>query len=191
MRARCNFVEQHYRGPMIDVGIGSGAFIEARRNRATYGYDVNPAGVEFRRETVAELNADLFRPELLREKIAQPDACAGIVDARAPNPGQPWPEQFELRNPRRHYAWCSHKTCRDAGRGKTEPINALPEQHHPRRAPPLTPSHVETPTLRPVASRGRIGAALRIDALKLGRGLISLGVALAGGETTNRTAAAR
>jgi Methyltransferase domain len=47
MQARCNFVEQHYRGPLIDVGIGSGAFIEARRarQRTTYGYDVNPAGL--------------------------------------------------------------------------------------------------------------------------------------------------
>jgi hypothetical protein len=49
MRARHNFVEQHYRGPLIDVGIGSGAFVELRTNRGrpTYGYDVNPAGVEW------------------------------------------------------------------------------------------------------------------------------------------------
>jgi hypothetical protein len=47
MQARCNFVEQHYRGPLIDVGIGSGAFIEQRRarGRTTYGYDINPAAV--------------------------------------------------------------------------------------------------------------------------------------------------
>jgi hypothetical protein len=47
MQARCNFVEQHYRGALVDVGIGSGAFIEARRSRhrTTYGYDVNPAGL--------------------------------------------------------------------------------------------------------------------------------------------------
>ena len=47
MQARCNFVEQHYRGALVDVGIGSGAFIEARRSRhrTTYGYDVNPAGI--------------------------------------------------------------------------------------------------------------------------------------------------
>jgi len=49
MQARVNFVEQHYRGTLIDVGIGSGAFIEARRarRRTTYGYDVNPAGIEW------------------------------------------------------------------------------------------------------------------------------------------------
>src|SRR5262245_55278885 len=41
MQARYNFVEQHYRGTLIDVGIGSGAFIELRqdRRRPTYGYD--------------------------------------------------------------------------------------------------------------------------------------------------------
>ena len=49
MRARFNFVEQHYRGTLIDVGIGSGAFIELRheRRRTTYGYDVNPAGLRW------------------------------------------------------------------------------------------------------------------------------------------------
>jgi hypothetical protein len=47
MQARLNFVEQHYRGTLIDVGIGSGAFVELRngRRRTTYGYDVNPAGI--------------------------------------------------------------------------------------------------------------------------------------------------
>jgi hypothetical protein len=49
MRARFNFVERHYRGPLVDVGIGSGAFVELRcqRGRTTYGYDVNPAGIEW------------------------------------------------------------------------------------------------------------------------------------------------
>lgn len=43
MRQRVQFVEQHYRGPLVDVGIGSGAFID-RRMRPTFGYDINPAG---------------------------------------------------------------------------------------------------------------------------------------------------
>jgi Methyltransferase domain len=49
MQARLEFVEQHYDGTLIDVGIGSGAFIELRREhgRATYGYDVNPAGISW------------------------------------------------------------------------------------------------------------------------------------------------
>ena len=52
MRARVEFVERHYRGPLIDVGIGSGAFIELRRERrrTTYGYDVNPAGIAWLEE---------------------------------------------------------------------------------------------------------------------------------------------
>ena len=49
MRARCDFVEQHFRGTLIDVGIGSGAFVTARRarKRTTYGWDVNPAGLRW------------------------------------------------------------------------------------------------------------------------------------------------
>jgi len=49
MRARCDFVERHFDGALIDVGIGSGAFIEARiaRRKMTYGYDVNPAGIQW------------------------------------------------------------------------------------------------------------------------------------------------
>jgi hypothetical protein len=46
MQARVDFVEQHYQGPLVDVGIGSGAFVELReRTRNTYGFDVNPAGI--------------------------------------------------------------------------------------------------------------------------------------------------
>lgn len=49
MRARCEFVEKHYRGVLVDVGIGAGAFVERRRadGRSTYGYDVNPAGIKW------------------------------------------------------------------------------------------------------------------------------------------------
>jgi len=49
MQGRVNFVEQHWQSTLIDVGIGSGAFVELRRARGqtTYGYDVNPAGVRW------------------------------------------------------------------------------------------------------------------------------------------------
>ena len=52
MQARFNFVEQHYRGTLVDVGIGSGAFVELRRGRGrtTYGYDVNPVGINWLEE---------------------------------------------------------------------------------------------------------------------------------------------
>lgn len=44
-RARIQMVARHYHGPVLDVGIGSGQFVETRPN--TRGYDVNPAGVEW------------------------------------------------------------------------------------------------------------------------------------------------
>jgi Methyltransferase domain len=51
MAARVAFVAQHYQGPLIDVGIGSGAFVDLRRHsrpmRPTFGYDVNPCGIEW------------------------------------------------------------------------------------------------------------------------------------------------
>ena len=49
MRARCDFVEQHYQGALIDVGIGCGAFVELRlaRGLPAFGYDVNPAGIRW------------------------------------------------------------------------------------------------------------------------------------------------
>jgi hypothetical protein len=52
MQARVDFVEQYYQGSLlIDVGIGSGAFVELRqRTRRTYGYDVNPAGIRWLKE---------------------------------------------------------------------------------------------------------------------------------------------
>jgi len=51
MMARCDFVDWHYQGTLVDVGIGSGAFIERRSaQRTTWGYDVNPAGVKWLEE---------------------------------------------------------------------------------------------------------------------------------------------
>jgi len=52
MQGRVNFVDLHYQGTLIDVGIGCGAFIALRNARKglTYGYDVNPAGIEWLNE---------------------------------------------------------------------------------------------------------------------------------------------
>ena len=53
MHGRINFVDLHYQGTLIDVGIGSGAFVELRNVRKgfpTYGYDVNPAGIQWLEE---------------------------------------------------------------------------------------------------------------------------------------------
>jgi len=51
MMARCEFVDRQYQGALVDVGIGSGAFIERRaERRTTWGYDVNPAGIKWLEE---------------------------------------------------------------------------------------------------------------------------------------------
>ncbi|MBD8242506.1 hypothetical protein IFT95_09895 [Pantoea agglomerans] len=44
-RARIQLVARHYDGPLVDVGIGAGQFVEARPN--TRGYDINPFGIEW------------------------------------------------------------------------------------------------------------------------------------------------
>jgi hypothetical protein len=43
--ARMALVNRHYQGHLVDIGIGSGSFIDAREN--TSGYDVNIRGVEW------------------------------------------------------------------------------------------------------------------------------------------------
>lgn len=49
MAARCAFVNKYHRGALIDVGIGSGAFVELRNRQgfSTVGFDVNPVAVEW------------------------------------------------------------------------------------------------------------------------------------------------
>jgi len=71
MQGRVNFVDQHYQGMLVDVGIGSGAFIEQREgskdwdysnchlNPVTYGYDVNPAGIKWLEDN--ERSWDVYR----------------------------------------------------------------------------------------------------------------------------------
>lgn len=44
-QARVDLVARHYAGPVLDVGIGCGQFVDARPD--TTGFDVNPAGVEW------------------------------------------------------------------------------------------------------------------------------------------------
>ncbi|WP_158784755.1 methyltransferase domain-containing protein [Pantoea sp. BAV 3049] len=47
--ARVRLVQQHYSGPLVDVGVGAGQFINARPE--TFGYDVNPSGVKWLKKT--------------------------------------------------------------------------------------------------------------------------------------------
>lgn len=58
MQARVKFVREHYTGPLVDVGIGSGAFIEARNRtgQQTLGFDINAAGVDWLIENNCLLN---------------------------------------------------------------------------------------------------------------------------------------
>lgn len=44
-QARVDLVNRYWDGPLVDVGIGCGAFVEARPE--TRGYDVNPVGVQW------------------------------------------------------------------------------------------------------------------------------------------------
>ncbi|WP_410009791.1 methyltransferase domain-containing protein [Pantoea agglomerans] len=59
--ARIQLVARHYTGPLLDVGIGAGQFVEARPN--TQGYDVNPHGIEWlkSRGRWADLYAQHYR----------------------------------------------------------------------------------------------------------------------------------
>jgi hypothetical protein len=50
MAFRVEFAAHLSRGELVDIGIGSGAFVEARLKAgfdATFGYDVNPAGKDW------------------------------------------------------------------------------------------------------------------------------------------------
>ncbi len=47
-RTRIEMVARHYDGPVLDVGIGAGQFVESRPD--TTGYDVNPAGIDWLKE---------------------------------------------------------------------------------------------------------------------------------------------
>lgn len=44
-KARIEMVARHYQGELLDIGIGSGAFIKSRPR--TYGFDVNPVAIEW------------------------------------------------------------------------------------------------------------------------------------------------
>lgn len=55
-QARIDLVARHYSGEVLDIGIGSGAFIKARPQ--TYGFDVNPVATEWLRRN------DLWSPSI-------------------------------------------------------------------------------------------------------------------------------
>lgn len=47
-QARIHLVKRHYKGPVLDVGIGAGQFVDSRPD--TLGFDVNPVGVAWLNE---------------------------------------------------------------------------------------------------------------------------------------------
>ncbi|WP_208952182.1 methyltransferase domain-containing protein [Rahnella sp. ChDrAdgB13] len=81
--ARVRLVARHYNGPLLDVGIGAGQFVESRPD--TKGYDVNPAGVEWlqRRGLWADLYAGRY-PALsfwdAIEHIDRPEIAVGKAE---------------------------------------------------------------------------------------------------------------
>lgn len=46
MKARVDLVAKHASGDVVDIGIGSGHFIDVR-GRGTFGYDVNPVAIQW------------------------------------------------------------------------------------------------------------------------------------------------
>ena len=56
---RCNLVDRFTKGAVVDIGVGAGTFIDWRLGtllQPTYGYDVNPAGVEWLKRKALFLN---------------------------------------------------------------------------------------------------------------------------------------
>jgi hypothetical protein len=79
MRSRVKFVEQYYQGPLIDIGIGSGAFVELRQRSCwTFGYDVNQCGIEW-----------LERRRLFADPYAAPFDAASMWDVLEHMPDYP------------------------------------------------------------------------------------------------------
>lgn len=61
-QARIDMVARHYDGPLLDVGVGSGQFLE-QRNDPTFGYDINPQAIQWltERQLFADLYTESFR----------------------------------------------------------------------------------------------------------------------------------
>jgi methyltransferase family protein len=82
MQARVELVARYYHGPLIDIGIGSGAFVDLRRHsrpmRPTFGYDVNPCGIEW-----------LQSRKLLADPYAGPFEAASMWDVLEHMPDYP------------------------------------------------------------------------------------------------------
>ncbi|KAF1368733.1 methyltransferase domain-containing protein [Yokenella regensburgei] len=81
-KARIQLVARHYNGPVLDVGIGAGQFVEARPD--TRGYDVNPTGIEWlkRRGLWADLYGERYAALTFWDSLEHID-CPDIAVGRA------------------------------------------------------------------------------------------------------------
>ncbi|HEY3984638.1 methyltransferase domain-containing protein [Cedecea sp.] len=77
--ARIQLVSRHYQGPVLDVGIGSGQFVNSYPG--ALGFDVNPAGVAWlhERNAFADLYADRWRALTMWDVLEHIDDPARAV----------------------------------------------------------------------------------------------------------------
>lgn len=55
-RARVGLVDAYTRGTVVDIGIGCGSFIEGRGRLNTWGFDINPEGVRWLKDSACYLD---------------------------------------------------------------------------------------------------------------------------------------
>lgn len=84
MKSRSDFVERLYgNGPVVDIGIGSGHFIDWRR-ASTFGYDVNPIAIRWLLDRDLWWDPYVRDPEAITcwdslEHMARPEALVRCV----------------------------------------------------------------------------------------------------------------
>lgn len=82
MQARVEFVAKHWRGPLLDIGIGSGGFIDeatwSHKFADVMGYDVNPAAKRWLE--AAGLWRDPYQAEGFVEAVTLWDVLEHIPD---------------------------------------------------------------------------------------------------------------
>jgi hypothetical protein len=82
MKARVEFVSQFWTGDLLDIGIGSGAFIDAwdaAHPGLAWGYDVNPAAVQW----LGHRYCDPYRDGAVYDAISLWDVFEHIPDPRS------------------------------------------------------------------------------------------------------------
>lgn len=81
--SRIDLVARHHTGPVLDVGIGAGQFVTARKE-PTFGFDVNPQAIEWLkdRRLFADPYREAFRALTFWDSLEHiPDPAAAIARA--------------------------------------------------------------------------------------------------------------